>query len=148
MLVILFNVLLGATALYAFVRGGAPERVVAVAFIAAATASFAARPLADARYQDTEFGLLLIDVALLAVLVAVALWANRFWPIWIAAFQLFALLVHIAMLYQQDVLPIVYFVVISRIAYPMLLMLMVGTTLHFQRLKRHGADPDWIRQNI
>jgi len=146
--VILFNVLLGASVLYAFVRGGAPERVVAVAFIAAATASFMARPLAHVRYQDTEVGLLLIDAALLVVLVAVALWANRFWPIWIAAFQLFALLVHIAMLYQQDVLPIVYFVVISRIAYPMLVMLLVGTTFHFQRLQRHGADPDWIRHNI
>ena len=144
----MFNLLLGASALYAFVRGGAPERVVAAAFIAAATASFAARPLAHVRYHDTEFGLLLIDAALLAVLVAVALWANRFWPIWIAAFQLFALLVHIAMLYQQDVLPIVYFVVISRIAYPMLLMLLVGTALHFHRLQRHGADPDWIHHGI
>ncbi|MFD1843287.1 hypothetical protein ACFSAA_07875 [Sphingomonas qilianensis] len=145
---ILFNVLLGASALYAFVRGGAPERVVAVAFIAAAIASYIARPLGQVRFEDTEFGLLLIDAALLAVLIAVALWANRFWPIWIAAFQLFALLVHIAMLYQQDILPIVYFVVISRIAYPMLGMLLIGTTLHFQRLQRHGADPDWIRHSL
>ena len=148
MLVILFNMLLGACALYAFVRGGAPERVVAAAFIAAAIASFVAQPLVRGGYDDTEFGLLLIDVALLAVLVAVALWANRFWPIWIAAFQLFALLVHVTMLYEQDILPLVYFVVISRIAYPMLLMLLVGTMLHFQRLKRHGADPDWIRHSV
>ena len=148
MLVILFNMLLGACALYAFVRGGAPERVVAAAFIAAAIASFIASPLAKGGYDDTEFGLLLIDAALLAVLVAVALWANRFWPIWIAAFQLFALLVHVTMLYEQDILPLVYFVVISRIAYPMLLLLLLGTRLHFQRLQRHGADPDWIRHSI
>jgi hypothetical protein len=146
-LVILFNMLLGVSALYAFVRGGAPERVVAAA-MNAAIASFFAQPLAKGGYEETEIGLLLIDAALLAVLVAVALWANRFWPIWIAAFQLFALLVHIAMLYERDVLPIVYFVVISRIAYPMLLMLLIGTMLHFQRLKRHGADPDWIRHSV
>ena len=80
---------------------------------------------------------------LLAVLIAVALWANRFWPIWIASLQLFALLVHIAKAYQQDVLPIVYFAVISRIAYPMLAMLVIGTACHFQRMRRYGADPDW-----
>ena len=144
MLVVAFNLLLAGCAMYAFVRGGAPERVVAAAFIIAAAASFLARPLANARYQDTEYGLLLIDALLLAVLVAVALWANRFWPIWIAGSQLFALLVHITILYQRDVLPIVYFVIVSRMAYPMLVMLLVGTALHFQRVKRHGTDPDWV----
>lgn len=143
MLMIVFNLLLFGSAVYAFVRGGAPERVVAAAFIAAAMASYITGPAWLTSFQRTEIVLLEIDAALLVVLVAVALWANRFWPMWIAAFQLFTLLVHIAKLYQQDILPIVYFAVISRIAYPMLLMLLAGTVLHFRRLQLYGSDPDW-----
>jgi hypothetical protein len=142
MLVAFFNIFLVACAVYAFARGGAPEKVVAAAFMAAAAATYVAWPL-HSRYHNIEFGLLLIDAGLLVVLVAVALWANRFWPIWIASFQFFALLVHIAKAYQQDVLPIVYFATTSRIAYPMLAMLVIGTACHFQRVRRYGADPDW-----
>lgn len=142
LIVFVFNALLALCAAYAFARGGTPEKVVAVAFIASAAASYAAIP-AHGRFHGLELGLLLIDAGLLAVLIAVALWANRFWPIWIASLQLFALLVHIAKAYQQDVLPIVYFAVISRIAYPMLAMLVIGTACHFQRVRRYGADPDW-----
>lgn len=142
MLLASFNIILALCAVYAFVRGGAPERVVAAAFMAAAAATYIAWPL-HGRFHDIEFGLLLIDAGLLVVLLAVALWANRFWPIWIASFQLFALLVHIARAYQQDVLPIVYYAVLSFMAYPMLAMLAIGTTCHFQRVRRHGVDPDW-----
>ena len=85
----------------------------------------------------------MIDTALLTVLVLVALWANRFWPMWIAALQLFALLVHVAKAYQQDILPLVYFVVTTRIAYPMLLLLLAGTIQHFRRMRLYGSDPDW-----
>lgn len=142
LIVYIFNVLLALCAVYAFVRGGAPEKVVAASFIASAAASYAAIP-AHGRFHGLELGLLLIDAGLLFVLVAVALWANRFWPIWIASFQLFALLVHIAKAYQQDVLPIIYFAAISRIAYPMLALLVIGTARHFQRVRLYGVDPDW-----
>ena len=143
MLVYLFNILLAACALYAFVRGGAPEKVVAVAFIAAAAATYLFQPVEYGGYRGVEPPILLIDTGLLLVLVAVALAANRFWPIWIASFQFFTLLVHVARAYQADVLPVVYFAVISRIAYPMLIMLATGTMLHFDRQRRHGSDPDW-----
>jgi len=142
LIVVVFNCLLVSCAAYAFVRGGAPEKVVAAAFIVAAAASYAVIP-AQGRFHGLEFGLLSIDAGLLVVLVAVALSANRFWPIWIASLQLFALLVHVARAYQEDVLPIVYFAVISRIAYPMLAMLAIGTACHFRRVRRYGADPDW-----
>ena len=143
MLVYLFNILLAVCSIYAFVRGGAPEKVVAAAFICAATATYVFQPMEYGGYRGIESTISLIDLGLLAVLVTVALSANRFWPIWIASFQLFALLVHVAKAYQADVLPVVYFAVISRIAYPMLIMLAAGTMFHFDRLRRHGSDPDW-----
>lgn len=143
MLVILFNLFLAGSATYAFVRGGAPEKVVAAAFVAAATATYLARPEWWTSFENAEVHILVIDVMLLTVLVAVALWANRFWPMWIAAFQLFVLLVHVTKLYQQDILPIVYFAVIQRMAYPMLLLLLGGTIQHFRRLRLYGSDPDW-----
>jgi hypothetical protein len=143
MLVYLFNVLLAVCSIYAFVRGGAPERLVALAFIAAAAATYAVQPVGQTSYRAVELNILSVDAGLLIALVAVALTANRFWPIWIAALQFFALLVHVARACQVDVLPVVYFAVIARIAYPMVIMLALGTMFHFDRLRRHGSDPDW-----
>lgn len=143
MLVYAFNALLALCSIYAFVRGGAPERLVALAFIAAAIATYVAQPAARASYHAVELNILLADAGLLIALVAVALTANRFWPIWIAALQFFALLVHVAKAYQADILPVVYFAVIARIAYPMVIMLALGAMFHFDRVRRHGSDPDW-----
>jgi hypothetical protein len=143
MLVYAFNALLGLCSIYAFVRGGAPERLVALAFIAAATATYVMQPIGPATYRAVEPQILLVDACLLVALVAVALIANRFWPIWVAALQFFTLLVHVARAYQADVLPIVYFAVIARAAYPMLVMLALGTMFHFARVRRYGSDPDW-----
>lgn len=145
LLILLFNLLLAGATIYAFIRGGAPERVVAAAFIAAAAATYLPPP-DFTTFERAEFGLFVIDSALLAVLIAVALRANRFWPIWVAACQLFTVLVHITMAYQRDILPIVYFVVVIRISYPMLILLVIGTERHFRRKKRFGSDPDWSRQ--
>ncbi|MEG3161844.1 hypothetical protein U1763_15155 [Sphingomonas sp. LB2R24] len=132
-----------ATCWFAFRHGGFPERIVAAAFLLAAILSsllaFTARPA----FRSVDTALLSIDLALLAGLVAVALFANRFWPIWVSALHLLAIAVHGVRAYDPDLVPWMYAAAISKIAYPMLALLVVGTERHRRRRGSHGCDPDW-----
>ena len=132
-----------ASCWFAVRYGGVPERIVAVAFLLAAVGSsalaFAGRPA----FRSVDGALLSVDLALLAGLVAVALFANRFWPIWISALHLLAIAVHGVRAYDPSLVPWMYAAAISKIAYPMLALLVAGTERHRRRRSRHGVDPDW-----
>lgn len=132
-----------ATCWFAFRHGGVPERIVAIGFLLAASASsmlaFADRPA----FRSVDGALLSIDLALLAGLVVVALFANRFWPIWVSALHLLAIAVHGVRAYDPSLVPWMYAAAISKIAYPMLALLVAGTERHRRRTSSHGIDPDW-----
>ncbi|KQN28847.1 hypothetical protein ASE88_07485 [Sphingomonas sp. Leaf38] len=132
-----------ATCSFAFRHGGMPERAVAVAFLLAAIGSsmlaFTARPA----FRSVDGALLSVDLVLLAGLVAVALFANRFWPIWISALHLLAIAVHGVRAYDPSLVPWMYAAAISKIAYPMLALLVAGTERHRRRKSSYGIDPDW-----
>ena len=132
-----------ATCWFAFRHGGRPERLVAAAFLLAAIVSsvlaFSARPA----FRSVDGALLSVDLALLAGLVAVAMFANRFWPIWISALHLLAITVHGVRAYDPTLVPWMYAAAISKIAYPMLAVLIVGTERHRRRRWSYGCDPDW-----
>jgi hypothetical protein len=52
--------------------------------------------LRDPRWQGAQWGAFAVDVAFLALLVALALTTRRFWPLAAAAFQLLAVVTHTA----------------------------------------------------
>jgi hypothetical protein len=81
---IAFTAVFGTSAM-AWKWGGLDEKLAASGFIIATIASnFANR----SNYTNTETGILIIDLLLLAGLVVLALRSDRFWPMWAAAFQL------------------------------------------------------------
>lgn len=130
---------------YAIRRGGAPERTVAVLMIIAAAASSVVSVLSAQHYQAVITGLLTIDAALFVALCTVVVFADRFWPIWMAALQLLALAVHGARAYDPAIVPLVYAWSVGQIAYPMLAMLAFGTARHRRREQISGAKPGWRR---
>src|SRR5687767_1986198 len=73
--------------LYALLRGGEPERIGAAIFAIASILTTVALSAPSSRYQWVEVGALAVDVAMLVAVVALALRANRFWPLWVAALQ-------------------------------------------------------------
>ena len=104
--------------------GGLDEKWASSAFILAALAS----NLANAsRYGHTETGILIVDLALLAGLLLIALRSDRFWPMWAAAFQMVAVTVHIASLTENGKFAWAYAVGLIFWSYPVLIALMVGT---------------------
>lgn len=92
----IFVALLAAVVLYAFRRGGAPERWTAAMFVVAGTATLALHSPWPARYVGLETSVLVIDVTLLSGLMVVAVRADRFWPLAMAAFQTMAVGAHAA----------------------------------------------------
>lgn len=138
--IIVFNVALLAACLYALAAGGGPERSAAGVFVLAAAASY----LAPYRhFRELEIALFAIDLVTLIALGAIALRANRFWPLYVSALQLLTLAIHGAKAYQPALVHWMYGGASGKIAYPMILLLAIGVYRHRRRIADHGGDPDW-----
>ena len=138
-----FYTILTSCCLYALLRGGPPERVGAIIFALSALLTTAAWSTHRTRYVSIEVGVLVVDLAMLAALVVLALRAERFWPIWVAAFQIIGTAGHAVKAWDPAVLRLGYGFALALWSYPMLLLLVAGTWCHRRRLKRLGADISW-----
>lgn len=142
---LVFVGLLIATSLYAFVRGGAPERIGAASFATACILTVVVASLPAARFRSVELGMLLVDISVFLVFVILALKANRFWPIWVSALLGIGVAGHLARLLSPDVIPWAYQLALTIWSYPILLLVCLGTYAHQKRLAKTGADPSWTR---
>lgn len=141
--VFLFAFLLLLAAGYAVARGGGPERIVGLSLVLAFTASLLVQQPAAERFITIEWGILLVDVALLAVLLAVALHADRFWPLWVTALHGLSTGAHMVRGVDFGIEPVAYAILLASWSYPIILLLAVGTLRHAGRRKRQGHDLDW-----
>lgn len=123
----IFLPILAAVILYAFWRGGRDERIVAAICLAGTLATTLSLSPLTTRYDGIEQGLALVDVGVLAGFVTVALRSNRFWPLWVAGFQLTTTFGHGLKLVDSHLLPQAYGASLQFWGYPILLILAVGT---------------------
>lgn len=128
--------------LYASVRGGTPERLGVAILIGAIIASHFAPASGVHRFQQLETGLLTVDAVMFACVVALALRAQRYWPMWMAAILLDTLVTHLLML-SPPLMPWSYSVMIAAWSYPHPLLLAVAAWRHRNRVVRYGSDPAW-----
>lgn len=137
-----------ASTAYALVRGGGPERVVAIAqFMAALLTSIVTfRESHATLYVSVESGVFYVDAALFAIVTSVALFSARFWPIPQASMIGCDLLGHVAKHLTPGILPKAYYVIVAVWGYPTVILLMVATWRHQVRLARYGTDHDWLWQ--
>lgn len=139
-LVILFRVALLLVAGYAFLRGTRDEKLVAAICIVGAFVSHeVASPLSE-RYLGLETPILIVDALMFAAFVAIALRSSRFWPLWIAGLQLTTILGHLLKAAGGDLVSRAYGVALGFWAYPILIILAVGTWRSSSRA-RSTADP-------
>lgn len=141
--VLIFYGIQFAACLYAVRAGGLPERLVAIMMAVAALATSAVPWQSHRSFWMIEEQRVYIDVALMIGLAVLALRANRFWPIWVAALHLLAVGVHGVRAYDPAVLPIVYAKLVGWIAYPMVVVLIWGVRRHRQRVMAGGPEGDW-----
>ncbi|OAO01792.1 hypothetical protein A8B75_13620 [Sphingomonadales bacterium EhC05] len=143
MRIALYLSLLVAAILYALFRGGTPERIHAGILVGASISDTVVHMFTPAEYMVMDPGHAIIDSAAWVGFFAVALRANRFWPLWVVSLQTIAVVGHIAKLLDVSIAPLAYAIMQAASSYPLLIALMIGTYCHQKRLKANGIDPPW-----
>jgi hypothetical protein len=138
-----FYIILSACCLYAVIQGGAPERIGSLIFFTAAILTTAALSAPAARWGAVEIGAFAVDIAMLLALIALALSAERLWPLWVTALQLIGAAGHAVKLVDSEIIRQAYAFAMAFWSYPMLGLLVFGTWQHQRRLKRFGVDRSW-----
>lgn len=145
---LLFLALLTICIGYALLKGGAPERLAALTIVSASAATIATSAPVPLRYNALDAGVLITDFVMMLALVALALKAERFWTLWIAAFQVMQFASHLPEILVPELLPVTYKIVISVWSYPMLILLAIGTYRHNQRVRAYGNDRSWSESSF
>lgn len=140
---IVYFALLAICWLYAWFKGGSPERLGATIILVGSLLSIALLSSPGGRFRSVEFGIFLVDVACLLAFLALALRADRFWPLWVTALQAVGIAGHAVKLVDPGTIPLAYAFVMALWSYPMLLLIVAGTWRHQQRLMRFGTDRSW-----
>ena len=140
LLALAYDFILVAVCLFAFVRGGRPERVGASINLAASIATVALRWLRIATGAPAEIIVLAIDAAVLATFFRLAIRSTRFWPIWAFGFALADIVVSITGSLLPTTPFIAYHTTLGIYAYLALAALAIGT----YRLP-HDATPEQRR---
>jgi len=131
-----FRILLALVALYAFVRGRRDEQHIGIIFVIGVIASELVLPPIRERYETVETNLLLVDLAVFAGFLWVALRSDRFWPLWIAGLQLTAILGHVLKVVDIHLFARAYAAALFFWAWPMVFILAIGTWRSHRRAQR------------
>ena len=130
----LYVILLALCSGYAVWRGRGDERIAVAVCLLATALSYLILRSPVGRFQQLEAGILVIDVLAFAGFVAVALWSQRFWPLWVAGLQLTSLLAHLARISRIDLLPVAYAAAERFWSYPILIIIAVAAWRQHRRL--------------
>jgi hypothetical protein len=122
---------------YAFRSGAVDERVAALTCLVGTIATFILSNGVAGKYSNVEVPVLLVDLCALFVFTGIALKSSRFWPLWVAGFQLSSMLAHFLRAFGADMIPRVYAAAERFWIYPIFLAITVG----IWRAKRRERDP-------
>lgn len=141
--VVLYLTLLSMTCSYALWRGGLPERLAASIILAAVAASVLVASSYRGAFAQREIGIFLVDLAMFGAVTMLALRAERFWPLCMAALLGLGLQLQLLSMVAPESGRQVYKVLHALNAYPVLLLLAIGTRRHRHRLSAGGVDISW-----
>lgn len=139
---LIYLALLVSCCLYALARGGTPERAAVGILVSAVLASAFTVAGGAHRFFQLEVGLLAVDTCLFLAMTALALKAQRYWPMWLAAVKLNTVITHLLIL-SPTLPPWSYAVANAAWSYPSPLLIAIGAIRHRRRLRMYGADPAW-----
>lgn len=129
---------------YALRRGGQPERFVALTFALSFIVGFVALSVWGSpdllAFDAMHFA---IELACLAVLLFTAVYANRWWPICIAALQVIVIFTHLVKASGVTGMVGVYWAMTTIPTYMQYIALALGTALHARRVGRVGPYRSW-----
>lgn len=136
----------GALLLFAaLARGDAPERILGTTLAAMLGVDQIHHAIVGGSilWRSANIGHIVIDCAVFAVVVPVALRANRVYPLWIGAAQMIALLAHAYRLSLTEINRFAYDMMAVIPSYIQLTAMTLGLAFHVWRRKRLGSYPSW-----
>lgn len=122
-----YTLLLVAVTVYAYGRGHFDERLAATICVAGSVTTLALSKSGIDLYTGIEGSIFVIDILALAAFILLALRSNRFWPLWVAGFQLTSVFSHLLKAVHWSLIPQVYAVAERFWIYPIFLAIVVGT---------------------
>lgn len=137
-----YGLLQSLVTLYTLWRGGWPERLVGAITGIAWLATWLSPFNPHTGHSVIQVDIFVIDLLLAAILILIALKADRYWPIWVSTLQVLTISFHGVRWYDSTVLPAAYHHLTVWLAYPALAMIVVGTWRHEQRDRRRPGLTD------
>lgn len=140
---LIFVVVCGASAI-AYSRGGPPERFAAAALVGWIVID----DLYHLLFGFSNFDVVdpvhvVLDGALLAAIMWLALRANRIWPLFAAAAQVMCVSGHVAVLFEPDGAHQAYWAMTQLPQYIQLTALLMGAAAHARRERMIGPYRSW-----
>lgn len=128
-------------------RGGGPERACSAVLVGMIVVQLALRDFTglESNYMSLDPVMFSIDCLGLAGFVIIALKANRFYPLVLAATQLVAFLAHLVRVLVEPVSSLAYYLLIAMPFWFQIIVLAVGLGRHVLRRSQHGYYADWRR---
>lgn len=125
--------------------GAAPERLcVAVhCFMLFADAYYHALVGPGTIYYSVDPGHLAIDATAAIQFFAIALFANRMYPLWLAAFQIVSVIAHFARMELSEIGRLAYGLLNYGPYYLQIVTLAFGLLLHARRARRYSTYQSW-----
>ena len=127
-----------AMCVFAFLKGGDPERIGAGTYLLGWFASVLVQ--GDMGGDGVPYGMFAIDVAILVVFVGLTWRSRRTWPVWATGLQLLTVMSHILMIIDTR-LPIAsLYTVMNLVSYLIIICIAVGTFWAWQERKAAGLE--------
>jgi hypothetical protein len=144
--------LVAFAALFAFClvrKAGAPECILAGVLFAMSPVDKLYHLLVphSILWRHANLGHLAIDTTVLACTIAVALYANRVYPLWIGGAQIIAWSAHLYRMALSEINTFAYDMMVVMPSYIQLVALTLGVWFHMSRRRRLGNYPSWRRSS-
>lgn len=132
------------TVVLALRKGDEPEQLTSLVLMTAIFADSINHWLfGTPSYFTVNPGHLVLDGWCLIVMVWVALYANRGWPLWVGALQMIVVAGHLSKLFDISAIRRGYWVMIAVPGYFQLLAVWIGLASHVRRVERIGRYAAW-----
>ena len=129
-----------AVGLFAFIKGGQPEKIGAGTFLFGWFASLMVQ--SNAGLFGVQWAMFTIDVAMLLVFIAMVWKAPRSWPVWACALQLLVVTNHVMVMLNLRTPISAFYTVVNMTGYGIMLAIAIGTFWAWQERRAIGADAD------
>jgi hypothetical protein len=134
---IIYRALMYGVCGYALLRGKTEARIVGLVFLAGDLATLGLR----SSYASVETEILIIDILAFLAFTYAALISDRFWPLWISGLQLTSSMGHLFKAIDAQLLPLAYAAALRFWAWPILIILGIGTWRSQRRARRETSAP-------